>query len=76
MEMRQNIVIGQLSLILNNLEGIRNNQYVIYQEINNSNRIIRDMLQGVGDELKLANYHAKVSNMIAAAPTITTGVII
>lgn len=76
MEMRQNIIIGQLSAILRNLESIRNNQYVIYEEISSSNRIIHDMLKTVGDELKLSNYHANISNIIASSPKVVTGITI
>ncbi|MBR4711255.1 MAG: hypothetical protein IKP10_04430 [Clostridia bacterium] len=36
-ETRQNIIIGQLSAVIENLEQIRTNQYVLYQEMRRIN---------------------------------------
>lgn len=76
MELRQNIVIAQLSTITRNLEGIRNNQYTLYQEISNSNRQIRDMLQQIGNEASLTNYHAQINTLALTSPKISYGIIL
>ena len=76
MELRQNVVIAQLSAITSNLESIRNNQYTLYQEIRNSNGQIQSMLQQIGDELSIANYQAQMTNIALTSPKISYGVII
>ena len=76
MELRQNIVINQLSSIITNLEQIRNNQYTLYQELTKANATVNDILRGVRgieENTKLTAYFAEVNAIIAAAPRITIG---
>lgn len=44
MELRQNIIIAQLSNIIDNLEQIKNNQYSLYEELQKSNYTIEQIL--------------------------------
>lgn len=78
MELRQNIVIGQLSCIVDNLEQIKNNQYSLYQELQKSNQIIDEINEEIKmtrNDIKLLNYFAKVTAMAAVAPKHYYGVI-
>lgn len=54
MELRQNIVIGQLSTITEHLEQIKENQYTLYYEIQNANRNSESMLSSIGDDVKFS----------------------
>lgn len=56
MELRQNIVIGQLSTITEHLEQIKENQYTLYYEIQNANRNSESMLSSIGDDVKISAY--------------------
>lgn len=56
MELRQNIVIGQLSTITEHLEQIKENQYTLYYEIQNANRNSESMLSSIGDDVKFSAY--------------------
>lgn len=76
MELRQNIIIGQLSNIISNLEQIRNNQYTLYQELVKANDTVNGILhsvRGVEENTRLTAYFAEVNAIIAAAPRITIG---
>lgn len=56
MELRQNIVIGQLSTITEHLEQIKENQYTLYYEIQNANRNSESMLSSIGNDVKFSAY--------------------
>lgn len=56
MELRRNIVIGQLSTITEHLEQIKENQYTLYYEIQNANRNSESMLSSIGDDVKFSAY--------------------
>ena len=56
MELRQNIVIGQLSTITEHLEQIKENQYTLYYEIQNANRSSESTLSSIGDDVKFSAY--------------------
>ena len=76
MELRQNIVINQLSSIITNLEQIRNNQYTLYQELVKANDTVEQVLstvRGVEENTRLTAYFAEVNAIIAAAPRVTIG---
>ena len=78
MELRQNIVIGQLSNIISNLEQIRNNQFSLYEELQKSNRKIDDIiyeLKVLQDETKLNAYFNYVTAVAETSPKITHGII-
>ena len=76
MELRQNIVINQLSSIITNLEQIRNNQFLLYQELTKANQTIDSILneaRNINENVKLTAYFAELNARIAAAPTVTVG---
>ena len=56
MELRQNIVIGQLSTITEHLEQIKENQYTLYYEIQSANNNSASMLSSIGDDVKFSAY--------------------
>lgn len=56
MELRQNIVIGQLSTITENLEQIKENQHTLYYEIQSANYNSASMLSSIGDAVKFSAY--------------------
>ena len=57
-ELRQNIIIGQLSEVIRELQQIRNAQYLIYEAVNESNRI----LQNISSELNSINQNIITSS--------------
>ena len=76
MELRQNIIIGQLSTIINSLEQIRNNQFSLYQELVKANATVNDVLQevrGVRENTRLTAYFAGVTALIEASPKVYIG---
>lgn len=76
MELRQNIVIGQLSAIVSNLDQIKNNQYTLYQEIVRANQTVSELMAEVRDMNSTAKetaYFAAVSALIAASPKVSYG---
>lgn len=78
MELRQNIVIGQLSNIVSNLEQIRSNQYSLYEELTESNRTVQAIaseLRTLNNTAKLDAYFNAVSAKAAISPRIITGII-
>ncbi|MBQ6825945.1 MAG: hypothetical protein IJP34_04725 [Clostridia bacterium] len=75
LELRQNIIINQLSSILSNLEQIKNNQYTLYQELKKSDAIINNLLANIGNQIAISNYYAQITADAVTAPKITCGVI-
>lgn len=69
-ELRQNIIINQLSTIIDNLDQIKNNQFILYQEISNSNRIISGILSDIHNEMVISNYFAEITAKAATAPRV------
>ena len=77
MELRQNIVIAQLSSIVDNLEQIRNNQFSLYEELRESNRTINALLDEAREmkqSAKLTTYFAGVTALAAMSPTYYIGI--
>ena len=77
MELRQNIVIGQLSNIIGNLEQIRNNQYSLYEELTKSNRLVQDViyeLRDLNNTAKLDAYFSYVTALAETSPKIYHGI--
>lgn len=75
-EIRQNIVINQLSVIIDNLEQIRNNQFMLYQELAKANSTIDSILheiKAVNKNTKLTAYFAGVTALIEATPKVYIG---
>lgn len=78
MELRQNIIISQLSSIINNLEQIRNNQYSLYEELSKSNYTINEILsetRRMGETSKLTAYFAGVTALAETSPKYYHGII-
>jgi hypothetical protein len=78
MELRQNIVIGHLSTIIDNLEQIRDNQYSLYQELLRANQTIDDItfeLRELKQQTKLNTYFSYVAAQAATSPTYIQGYI-
>ena len=78
MELRQNIIIGQLSHIITNLENIKSNQYSLYQELKIANQLVSDItyeLRTLNHTTKLNAYFSAVNAKIAASPKVTYGII-
>lgn len=76
MELRQNIIIDQMSNIISNLEQIRRNQYALYQELRKSNETINGILRevrGVRENTRLTAYFAGVTALIEASPKVYIG---
>lgn len=76
MELRQNIIVGQLSKIVGSLEQIRNNQFMLYQEIVKANSTIKDILSevhGVNNNTKLTAYFSGVTALIESSPKVYVG---
>lgn len=76
MELRQNIIIGQLTMVLDNIEQIRNNQYTLYQELTHANTMISELvteLKEMKSLEKLNTYFAAVSAKAAISPTYIHG---
>ncbi len=69
MELRQNIIIGQLSSVLDSLEQIKNNQFTLYKEITEANQKSADLLSDISNNTKFSAYAnkeiAKVNRIIA-----------
>lgn len=59
MELRQNIIIGQLSSILDSLEQIKNNQYTLYNEITESNRKSEKLLSNISNNIVFIKYNTE-----------------
>lgn len=75
MELRQNIIIGQLSSVLDSLEQIKSNQFTLYNEIKEANQKTADLLSNVADNTKFsayANEETAKANAIIAQNTEAT----
>lgn len=78
MELRQNIIIAQLSSIIDNLEQIRNNQYSLYSELQKSNCIIDEILsetRKMNESAKLTAYFAGVTALAETSPKYYHGIV-
>lgn len=59
MELRQNVIIGQLSSITDNLERIKENQFTLYNEIVEANGNTSSLLSDIGDDIAFSAYQNK-----------------
>lgn len=78
MELRQNIIIAQLSNIIDNLEQIKDNQYSLYQEIQKTNHTISEILsetQQINQSSKLTAYFAGVTALAETSPKYYHGIV-
>ena len=55
-ELRRNIIISQLSQIMNDIEEIKNSQYCLYQQLKQSTEYAEKLLENIKDEIALNNY--------------------
>lgn len=77
MELRQNIIISQLSSIIDNLEQIRNNQFSLYQELQKSNYTINEILaetRRMNETTKLTAYFASITALVETSPKYYYGI--
>lgn len=73
MELRQNVIIGQLSSIVSSLEQIKSNQFSLYQELVKANQTISEILEeveGVSENTRLAAYYSGVTALIESSPKV------
>lgn len=78
MELRQNIIIAQLSSIIDNLEQIRSNQYSLYEELQRSNYTINEILsetRRMKETAKLTAYFAGVTALAETSPKYYHGIV-
>ena len=76
MELRQNIIVGQLSSIISGLEQIKNNQFSLYQELVKANATVNDILrevEGVRENTRMTADFAGVTALIEASPKVYIG---
>ena len=77
MELRQNIIIGQLSNIIGNLEEIKDNQYSLYQELRKSNQTVDEIICEIRNmryETKLIAYFTGVTALVETSPKYYYGI--
>lgn len=77
MELRQNVIIAQLSNIIDNLEQIRSNQYSLYEELQKSNYTINEILsetRRMKETAKLTAYFAGVTALAETSPKYYYGI--
>ena len=67
MELRQNIIIGQLNKILDNMELIKNNQYTLYQELSKANTQVEEIIFEIQELKSLAKLNSYFSMVTAIA---------
>ena len=70
-ELRQNLIIGRLDTIIHKLDQIRQTQYVLYTELRETNRIIRDIRADVSKSLSISEDIAKSVHLTAQYAKIT-----
>lgn len=74
-ELRANIIIGSLGQIISDLQQIKNGQFALYQELQNSNREITRLLYNISDNTQMTSYHAKVAAAAASADRYIVGMV-
>ncbi len=70
-ELRQNIIIGELGMIIRQLEDIKQSQYMLYSELKKSNKILSDIssdmtklvetAQDISQAAKITAYYSQVT---------------
>lgn len=78
MELRQNIVIGQLSSIIDRLDAIKSNQYLLYHELNKANAKVDELMRDIKDIRSTTNltaYFSSVSALAAVSPKYIHGIV-
>ncbi len=75
-EVRQNLIISQLSSIVDNLEELKSNQYSLYLELTKTNKLVTniiDDIKNIDESAKLTAYFAEITAKAATAPTFYVG---
>lgn len=62
MELRQNVIIGQLSSIADNLERIKERQFALYNEVTEANQRTNTLLSYIDDGVAFNAYQNKAMN--------------
>ena len=70
-ELRQNLIINRLDTIISNLEQIRQNQYMLYQEMKTTNTILDNISSDVKQILKSTQEIAEASKITAYCSQVT-----
>lgn len=77
MELRQNIIIGQLSVIVDDLESIKDNQYILYQELKQANNALRKLSCNNSKHTEnMIEYYNHIENQRNQAKAIALGLVI
>ena len=67
-EIRMNLIITQLGLIISELDEIRENQAMLYDAISTGNRLTRQLIERTNESIRLGEYNAQ-QNAITAYNT-------
>lgn len=76
MELRQNLIIDKLTDIVENLNEIKENQYLLYQSLNEANEkidYIMNDIENLNSTASLNAYYSQISALAATAPRVTYG---
>ena len=73
-ELRSNIIINSLSQIIEDLGKIKNNQYALYETIQESNQTVSDLLKNINNTQTLTAYYAKTAAIAASADRYVTAI--
>lgn len=78
-ELRQNLIINSLSRILDNLIQIKNNQYLLYQQLSFANQTVSNILsemQSINSNTLQTAYFAEATAVAASADRVYVGVMV
>lgn len=70
-ELRQNLIINKLDSIISQLEAIKSNQYVLYCELVETNKMVKRIASGVDDIVKTTHAIVDSAETTAACAQIT-----
>lgn len=70
-ELRQNLIINKLDSIISQLEAIKSNQYVLYCELAETNKMVKRIASGVDDIVKTTHAIVDSAETTAACAQIT-----
>lgn len=70
-ELRQNLIIGRLDTIIKKLDTIKNNQYTLYCELRETNRILQSISQEVASISSATDSIASSAYLISRQSSIT-----
>ena len=70
-QLRQDLIINKIYTIINQLEAIKQNQYVLYSEIKNTNSILADIGKDVKNILENTNKITQNTYITAVCSQVT-----